>query len=87
MTSFSGVTFVLFCFASLCFVFRLYALVEAVALRSIALRYAGAPIATRTFVFLEMSLFPSIVCTISASLLYGEYVVCSFLPNDVFLSL
>ena len=42
MTSFSGVTIVLF--ASLCFVFRLYAFfVEAAAFRSIVLRYAGAP--------------------------------------------
>ena len=60
---FSGVTFVLFCF-----VFRLYAFVEAAALRSIVLRYAGVPIATRVsfflsfffFLYLEMSLFPSI---------------------------
>ena len=42
--SLSGVTFVLFCF-----VFILYAFVEAAALRSIVLRYAGAPIATRVF--------------------------------------
>ena len=52
-------------FALLCFVFRLYAFVEALALRSIVLRYAGAPIATRVpfffpFVYLEMSPFPSI---------------------------
>ena len=82
MTSFSGVT--LFCFVLLCFVFRLYAFVEAAALRSIFLRYAGASIATRVSFFLEMSLFPSIFCTISA-FLYGEYVVRSFLPNGVFL--
>ena len=31
----------------LCFVFRLYAFVEAAALRSVVLQYAGAPIATR----------------------------------------
>ena len=49
MTSFSGVTFVLFCLALLCFVFRLHAFVEAAALRSIVQRYAGAPIATRVF--------------------------------------
>ena len=48
MTSFSGATFVLFCF-----VFRLYAFVEAAALRSIVLRYAGAPIATRDVAFSE----------------------------------
>ena len=46
-------------------------LVEVAALRSIVLRYAGAPIATRVsfffpFVHLEMSLFPSIFCTVSA---------------------
>ena len=32
-----------------------------------------------------MSLFSSIFCTIFAFSLYGEYVVCSFLPNGVFL--
>ena len=84
MASFSGVTFVLFCFALLCFVFLLYAFVEAAALRSIVLRYAGAPIAT-SFCFFEMSLFPSIFCTISVFSLYGEYVVRSLLPNGVFL--
>ena len=37
------------------------------------------------FVYLEMSLFPSIFfVTISAFFLYGEYVVRSFLPNGVF---
>ena len=41
----------LFCFALLCFVFRLYAFVDAAALRSIVLRYAGAPIATRACFF------------------------------------
>ena len=62
MTSFSGVTFVL-----LCFVFRLHAFVEAAAHRPIVLRYAGAPIATCVsfflfpFVYLEISLFPSII--------------------------
>ena len=84
MASFSGVTFVLFCFALLCFVFRLYAFVEAAALRSIVQRYAGAPIATRVF-FGGVSLFPSIFCTISAFSLYGEYVVRSFLPNGFIL--
>ena len=65
MTSFSGVTFVLFCFASLCFVFRLYALVEVAALRSIALRYAGAPTATRAFVFF-------------GDVTFSEYFLCHF---------
>ena len=82
MSSFSGVPF--FCFVLLRF--RLYAFVEAATLRSIVLRYAGAPIATRVFFFFyEMSLFPSIFCTISAFSLYGEYVVRSFLPDGVFL--
>ena len=41
MTSFSGVTYVL-----VWFVLRIYAFIEAAALRSILLQYAGAPIAT-----------------------------------------
>ena len=71
--------------------FRLYAFVEAAALRSIVLRHAGAPIAARVsffllpLVYLEMSLFPSVFCTIAASSSNGEYVVLSFLPNGVFL--
>ena len=78
-----------------CFIllrFRLYAFVEAAALRSIVLRYAGVPIAARVFfvflflyVYLEMSLFSSIFCTISVFSLYGEYVVRSFLPDGIFL--
>ena len=51
-----------FLWCYVCFVllrFRIYAFVEAAALRSIVLRYiyVGAPIATRVFFFLEMSLF------------------------------
>ena len=89
MTSFSGITFVLFCFALVRF-FRIYAFVEDAALRSIVLRYSGAPVVTRVpfffpFVYLEMPLFPSIFCTISAFSLYGEYVVRSFLLDGVFL--
>ena len=38
-------------FVSFCFVFRRYAFVEAVALRSIVLRYAGIPLATRVSFF------------------------------------
>ena len=58
----------LFCFAS----FLSYAFVEAAVLRSMVLRYAGAPIATRVFLGGgEMSLFPIIFCTISAFSLYG----------------
>ena len=55
--------YVCFVLVLLCFVFRLHAFVEAAALRSIVLRCAGAPIATRVsflffpFVCLEMSLF------------------------------
>ena len=60
------------------------------ALRSIVLRYAGAPIDTHVFLFfpfvsLEMSLFPSIVCAIAVFSLHEEYAVRSFLPNGVFL--
>ena len=82
MTSFSDVTFVLF--------FFVFAFLEAVALRSIVLRYVDAPIATRVsffspFVYSEMSLFPSIFCSIVVFFLYGEYVARSFLPDGVFL--
>ena len=77
----SGVTFVLFRF-------RLCTFIEAAALRSIILRYAGAPTATRVssffpYVSLEMlSLFPSIFSTIITVLsLYGEYAV-RFPPPD-----
>ena len=38
-----------------------------------------------SFFFLDLSLFPSTFCTISAFSLYGEYVIRSFLPNGVFL--
>ena len=89
LSSFSGVTFVLFRF-------RLYTYVEAATLRSIALRYSGAPTATRVsfffpfflfsffpFVSLEMSLFPSTFvpllfyfCTESTS-----HVFSFFLPD------
>ena len=79
-----------FLWCYLCFIllrFRLYAFVEAAALRSIVLRYAGAPIATRVsfsfsgdFAFSEYFLyhFRSLV-------VWRVYVVRSFLPNDVFL--
>ena len=65
MTSSSGVTFVLFCFV---FVF-----VEAATLRSIVLRYAGAPIATRVsfffpFVLFRYVFFSSSFCAIAFSL-------------------
>ena len=78
MTSFSGVTFILFCFV---FVFMLSLKPRPFVQPFFVLRYAGAPIATRVsfffpFVYLEMSLFPSMFCTIVVlSLYYGEYVV------------
>ena len=37
------------------------------------------------FVSLEMSLFPSIFCTITVFSLYGEYGVRFFLPDGVFI--
>ena len=84
----SGVTFVLFCF-----VFRLYAFVEAAALRSNVLRYAGVPIAIRVSFFLFFALFFSLFGDAALSeyffhfLFVGEYVVCSFLPDGVFSTL
>ena len=66
----------------------MFSFVEAAALLSIVLRYAGASIATRVsfffpFVYLEMSLFPSIFGCIAVFSLYGEYVVVRFsLPDD-----
>ena len=84
----------IFLWCYLCFVllrFRLDASVEAAALRPIVLRHADASIATRVSfffiaVYLEMSLFPSIFCTIAVFSLYGEYVVRSFLPGVFFLT-
>ena len=66
MKSFSGVTFVSFCFTLLRF--RPYSFVEAAALRSIVLRYAGAPIATRFLFFFgdRCRFFPILFCAISA---------------------
>ena len=61
--------------------FHGYAFVEAAALHSIVVRYAGAPIATQhgflfcfPLFYLEMSPFPSIFCTImtAAFSLNGE---------------
>ena len=49
-----------FLWCYVCFVlipFRLYAFVEAAALRSIVLRYAGAPVAARVFFFLFFFFF------------------------------
>ena len=87
-SSFSGVTFVLFCFV---FVFMLSLMPRPFV--QVVLRYAGAPIATRVtfilffpFVYLEMSLFPSTLCAIVVFSLNIKYVVRSFLPDSVFLS-
>ena len=84
MTSFSGATFVFVLFR-----FRLYAFVEAAALRSIALRYAGARIAARVSFLFPFCLFGDYAfdeyflhhCRFS--LYDGEYVVGSFLPNGM----
>ena len=51
MSSFSGITFVLFCFVSL------LSLNEAAAFRSIVLRYAYAPTATRSYLTTVCALF------------------------------
>ena len=86
MTSFSGVPFVFVLLR-----FLLYAFVEAAALRSIVLRYAGAPIATRVFFFfffLRCRFFRVFFVPFPLSLyytVYGECVVRSFLLNGVFL--
>ena len=86
-----AMAFFLWCYV--CFVllrFHPYAFVEAAALRSIVLRYAGVPIVTRVSFFLSfffVAFFESCFCTISALSLYGEYVVRSFLPDDIFSTL
>ena len=85
MTSFSGVTFVFILLR-----FRLYAFVEAAALRSTALRYVGAPIATRvSFSFFGDVAFSEyfLIFVPFPLSLYREYVVRSFLPNGVFFTL
>ena len=85
MPSFSRVTFVLFCFALLRF-FGLYAFVEATALRSIVLRYAGAPIATSVTFFLKCRffqvffvLFPLSLCMESTSYVLSFRMVFFYL--------
>ena len=72
--------FALLCFALLCFVFRRYAFVEAAALRSIVLRYAGAPIATRVSFFFEISLFPE-YCLYHCRFLFVWRVRRTFFPS------
>ena len=65
--------------------FRLYAFIEAAALRSIVLRCAGAPIATRVSFFFsfflvgDVTLFEYFCAIIMVFSLYGEYVVRFFL--------
>ena len=87
MTSFSGVTFDLFCFF---FVFMLSLMPRPFVQSSFDMQ-EGAPIATRVsffllpFFYLDMSLFPSIFCTIAFFSLYKEYLVRSFLPDGAFL--
>ena len=86
MASFSGVTFVLFLlrFSSL-LALKTRPFVQS----SFDMQASRYPHVFFFFffplVYLEMSLFPSIFCTISAFSLYGEYVVRSFFPNGVFL--
>ena len=92
MAFFSGLTFVLFCFV---FVFMLSLKPRPFVQSSFDMQ--ASPDDSHTcffslffsfFVYLEMSLFPSIFfCTISAFSLYGEYVVRSFLPDGVFSTL
>ena len=81
-----------FLWCYVCFIllrFRLYALVEAAPLRSIVLRYVGAPIATRVSSFFSFCLFGDVAFSeyflYHSRVLFGEYVVRSFLSNGVFL--
>ena len=95
--------FFLWCYVCVCvcFVllrFLLYAFVEAAALCSIVLRYAGTPIATRVSFFLFFPFVYVVIVyvafseyiyniyilygTISSFSLNGEYGVRSFLPDD-----
>ena len=74
MTSFSGVIFVFVLLR-----FRLCAFVEAATLRSIVLRYAGAPITARVSFFLflfiwrsDVALSEYLICTIPLFSLYKE---------------
>ena len=73
--------------------FRLRAFVEAATLRSIVLRYAGAPITARVSFFLFLFIWRSDVALSEYFILYdspflfvqSEYVERSFLPDGVFL--
>ena len=64
MSSFSGTTFVLIRFR-----FRLYAFIEAAALRSIVLRYSCAPTATRNYLTTVCGLF----CLCFRDVIFSEY--------------
>ena len=85
MTSFSGLR--LFCFASLSSLCLLSLKPRPFVQSSFdvqAPRYPHVFLSFFSFfVYLEMSLFPSIFSSIAAFSLYGEYVVRSFLPNGV----
>ena len=73
MTSFSGVTFVLFCFV---FVFMLLLKPRLFGQSSFDMQAPLKPhmfLSFFTFVYLEMSLFPSIFGTIGVFSFYGEY--------------
>ena len=74
---FSGfVNFVLFCF-----VFHPYAFVEAAALRSIVLRYAGVPIATRVSFFLSFCRFFRVLFLYHFRFLFVCRVRRTFFPS------
>ena len=86
MTSFSGVTFVLFCFV---FVFMFITLKPQPFVQP---SYDMQAPRSRTCFYIiiivviwRCRFFRVFFCTISASSLYEEYVVRSFLPNGVFL--
>ena len=71
-----------------CFVllrFRLYAFIEAASLCSMVvdMQASHTRVSFCLFVYLEMSLFPSISCTIAVFHSYG--VVRFFLPDGIFL--
>ena len=80
----------LWCYLFVLLRFRLYAFVEP---RSFVQSYFDMQASRLPHVFffflmsvyLEMSLSPSIFCTIAVLSLYGVYVVRSFLPDGVFL--
>ena len=80
-----------FLWCYVCFVllrFRLYAFVEAMALRSIVLRYVGAPTATSDFFsscLFGDAAFSEYFLYIAAFSSNGEYGARSFLLNGVFL--